>query len=94
VYILTLQIVKLFYEGRYLIILMGLFSLYTGILYNEFFSVPMNLFRSQWTVNYTEDTVLNNKFLQLDPEIHFSMSPYPFGLDPVWKVRHLTLKLH
>jgi V-type H+-transporting ATPase subunit a len=65
---------------------MGLFSIYTGLLYNECFSVPLNVFGSQWTINYTEHTVLDNRFLQLNPETHFSASPYPFGFDPVWKV--------
>ena len=32
------------YGGRYVIFLMGLFSLYMGLIYNEFFSMPMSLF--------------------------------------------------
>lgn len=31
-------------QGRYCILLMGIFSMYTGVLYNEFFSMPMTLF--------------------------------------------------
>jgi hypothetical protein len=65
---------------------MGLFSIYTGLLYNECFSFPLNLFGSHWTANFTERTVLGNKFLQLNPETQFSTSAYPFGFDPVWKV--------
>jgi V-type H+-transporting ATPase subunit a len=76
---------KLFFDGRYMIILMGLFTVYTGLLYNECFSIPFNLFGSRWTINYTEFAVLNNEFLQLNPETQFAAS-YPFGFDPVWKV--------
>jgi V-type H+-transporting ATPase subunit a len=32
------------YGGRYCILLLAIFSLYTGLLYNEFFSIPMTWF--------------------------------------------------
>lgn len=32
------------FGGRYVIMMMALFSIYTGLIYNEFFSVPFELF--------------------------------------------------
>ena len=31
---------------RYFILLIGLFSMYVGIIFNEFFSLPLNMFSS------------------------------------------------
>lgn len=38
------DITEMTFGGRYVIILMALFSIYTGLIYNEFFSVPFELF--------------------------------------------------
>ena len=38
------DITSMLFGGRYCILLMALFSLYTGAIYNEFFSIPMTMF--------------------------------------------------
>lgn len=38
------DITAMTFGGRYVIFLMSLFSIYTGLIYNEFFSVPFELF--------------------------------------------------
>ena len=35
---------EMMFAGRYCILMMALFSIYTGLIYNEFFSVPFELF--------------------------------------------------
>lgn len=38
------EIFGMCFGGRYCIVLMAAFSIFTGLLYNEFFSMPMTLF--------------------------------------------------
>src|SRR5690348_12381692 len=66
---------KNFYSGRYIIALMAVFSIYCGLLYNECFSIPLNLFSSNW--RWPAGSV---SAVQIDPG-----SPYIFGVDPAWR---------
>lgn len=65
---------------------MGLFSIYTGMIYNDIFSKSTNVFGSAWRVNFTGATVMDHKDLGLDPKYDYVQIPYPFGLDPAWQV--------
>lgn len=38
------DITEMIFGGRYVIMMMAVFSIYTGLIYNEFFSVPFELF--------------------------------------------------
>lgn len=86
------EIWRMMFGGRYLILLMGLFSIYTGAIYNECFSRGMKTFSSGWHVgpmfenNYWNTSVLQgNQFLSMDPNVSgVFTSPYPFGIDPIW----------
>lgn len=73
-----------FFNGRYIILLMGGFSIYTGLIYNDSFSKSLNIFGSSWLA----PKILPNQLYPpkgiLDPK-EFSV-PYPFGIDPVWQV--------
>lgn len=80
------EIWNIFFGGRYIIFLMGVFSMYTGLIYNDIFSKSLNLFGSNWRVTYNTSTMMENKILQLDPKDSFLNSSYPFGMDPVWQV--------
>lgn len=73
------------FSGRYMLLLMGIFSIYVGLIYNEFLSVPLNLFGTNWEVDPQGD---GHHFRLID-----SNRTYPFGVDPVWKVCSLLLVL-
>ncbi|CAG7831417.1 unnamed protein product [Allacma fusca] len=82
----TSEIWNIFFGGRYIILLMGFFSMYTGLIYNDFFSKSLNLFGSQWFVPQKSMYIFKEKDVMLDPKNAYANSPYPIGLDPVWQV--------
>ncbi|XP_062856933.1 T cell immune regulator 1, ATPase H+ transporting V0 subunit a3b [Trichomycterus rosablanca] len=94
------EIWRMMFGGRYLILLMGLFSIYTGAIYNECFSRGLTVFPSSWHIrphaafyNWTDDTLKSNQYLTLDPNVTGVFTgPYPFGIDPIWGLanNHLT----
>merc|ERR1719228_633770 len=85
------EIWNYFFNGRYLIALMGLFSTYTGFIYNDVFSKSLNLFGSAWQVSESNEDLMTYKTMMLQPAQNvshsdYSGSPYPFGVDPVWQI--------
>jgi len=87
------EIFNIFFGGRYIVFLMSVFSIYTGLIYNDIFSKSVNIFGSHWhTTNLTfEASVavpLNMEAtIMLDPKdkTQYSGTAYPFGVDPVWQ---------
>ncbi|XP_014370552.2 V-type proton ATPase 116 kDa subunit a1 [Papilio machaon] len=79
------EIWNIFFGGRYIILLMGIFSIYTGLIYNDMFSKSLNIFGSSWKNTYDNETLVRHRMLELDPAIAYTQTPYPFGLDPAWQ---------
>ncbi|CAH1444815.1 unnamed protein product [Lactuca virosa] len=73
------DIMEMTFGGRYVIFLMALFSIYTGLIYNEFFSVPFELF-SPSAYACRDDACSEATTIGLIKV----RDTYPFGVDPVW----------
>uniref|UniRef100_A0A8C1WFH8 V-type proton ATPase subunit a n=1 Tax=Cyprinus carpio TaxID=7962 RepID=A0A8C1WFH8_CYPCA len=96
----TNEIWRMLFGGRYLILLMGLFSIYTGAVYNECFSKGLSPLSSGWHLkpmmqhyNWSDETLRSNQYLTLDPNVTgVFQGPYLFGIDPIWSLanNHLT----
>ncbi|XP_037077350.1 V-type proton ATPase 116 kDa subunit a1-like [Pollicipes pollicipes] len=84
------EIASIFFGGRYIILLMGVFSMYTGLIYNDIFSKSLNIFGSSWRSGWNATTIWNasSETSMLVPENSscFKGQPYPFGFDPIWQL--------
>ncbi|XP_011172894.1 V-type proton ATPase 116 kDa subunit a1 isoform X2 [Solenopsis invicta] len=90
------EIGTMFFGGRYIILLMGLFSIYSGLIYNDIFAKSVNIFGSSWTIRYSLKDVKLNKTLDLSPNSNESYLhyPYPLGIDPVWSLAENKIVFH
>ncbi|KAG5566805.1 hypothetical protein RHGRI_002373 [Rhododendron griersonianum] len=86
------SIMEMVFGGRYLLLLMSLFSIYCGLIYNEFFSVPYHIFGGS-AYKCRDATcsceILDNNFF-FDSDAHSVglvkfQDAYPFGVDPSWR---------
>ncbi|CAG9538379.1 unnamed protein product [Cercopithifilaria johnstoni] len=84
------EIFQTFFNGRYVIFLMGCFSVYTGFIYNDVYSKSFNLFGSSWRNIYADLSKYDpEQELMLTPQwayYNLSVGPYPIGVDPIWNL--------
>ena len=82
------EMVAMTFAGRYVLILMGIFSIYVGFVYNDCFGVPLNIF-SFMGARWGEPPPGTDQYVWL----HKS-TPYIFGVDPTWKYRKNELNFY
>ncbi|KAL3850748.1 hypothetical protein ACJIZ3_012630 [Penstemon smallii] len=71
---------EMLFGGRYVLLLMSLFSIYCGLIYNEFFSVPFHIFGNS-AYKCRDATCSDSRSIGL---IKYR-DAYPFGVDPSWR---------
>ncbi|KAF4677828.1 H(+)-transporting V0 sector ATPase subunit a [Perkinsus chesapeaki] len=70
---------------RYMVVAMGFFAIYAGLMYNDFFAVGLNLFGSRWDCSGITCRPLYDITNTGNQKGSYPYTgPYPFGLDPVW----------
>lgn len=82
-------------KARYLLFIMGIMSTWAGLIYNEFFAIPTNIFGSCY--KYNEPEVKNGASKLKTTTVIWrrleSRCVYPFGQDPAWAAAENKLTL-
>ncbi|XP_011089859.1 V-type proton ATPase subunit a1 isoform X3 [Sesamum indicum] len=71
---------EMLFGGRYVLLMMSLFSIYCGLIYNEFFSVPFHIFGTS-AYKCRDATCSDARSVGL---VKYR-DTYPFGVDPSWR---------
>jgi hypothetical protein len=66
-----------------MIVLMGAFAVYAGLLYNDFFALGLNLFASKFSWPDGRETASGTPAARACP---YGACVYAFGVDPAWHV--------
>mmetsp|Transcript_8148 Transcript_8148/g.9304 ORF Transcript_8148/g.9304 Transcript_8148/m.9304 type:complete len:769 (-) Transcript_8148:429-2735(-) len=73
--------------GRYMLVMMGFFAVYAGLIYNDCFSLGLNLFGSKWEFQGQDSNEVKNNAIAYQNYTYGSAETvYPFGLDPMWHI--------
>lgn len=71
------EILAMAYSGRFILLMMGLFSIYIGLLYNDMFGKTLTLFKTGWEWEKND----KGSYITATKIDGYS---YPFGLDYGW----------
>jgi V-type H+-transporting ATPase subunit a len=76
------ELFAMIFYGRYIALIMGVFSIFTGLIYNDAFSKSMTIFPSAWEFKTPEGGYVKDQ--TIDAELNSHGYRYPFGLDSAW----------
>ncbi|XP_053624283.1 V-type proton ATPase 116 kDa subunit a 4-like isoform X2 [Plodia interpunctella] len=76
---------NIIFAGRYMILLMGLFTIFMGFMYNEWFSQAIKLMAAYWLNTSDPNTISKSSFITLNPKADTGFV-YLFGIDPGIKI--------
>uniref|UniRef100_A0A7S0VDC6 V-type proton ATPase subunit a n=1 Tax=Polytomella parva TaxID=51329 RepID=A0A7S0VDC6_9CHLO len=100
------DMLSILFSGRYVILMMGFYSVFTGFMYNEFFSIPMRIFgQTHFRCHDVAGNLLINTVdpsKMIDPRdcaavyggkmiLPVGAKPYDMGIDPIWHGRRTEL---
>merc|ERR1719487_42270 len=75
------------FKARYMVLSMGIFATFAGFMYNDFFSLGVQLFDSRFVCPEEPDgseCTLKDSFSPTNSGSTVESGPYPFGLDWAW----------
>lgn len=75
------EIVSMAFFGRYIMLMMGVFSMFTGLLYNDAFSKAFTFFPSAWEWKLPDGYKEGDS---VTGHLNSDGYRYPFGLDWAW----------
>lgn len=77
----TFELFAMLYYGRYIALMMSIFSVFTGLMYNDIFSKSLTWWDSAWHWKVPDDYQMGQSLVG---ELNDSGNRYPFGLDWMW----------
>lgn len=77
----SFELFAMIFYGRYIALVMAVFSIFTGLIYNDAFSKSMTLFPSAWEFKKPENWV---KGMSISATLNDEGYRYPFGMDYAW----------
>ncbi len=76
------EMLKGLYTARYMLFGMGICGLYAGLIYNDYFSIGLSLFKTNYL--YTDQS--SGVPATMLSAYGDASAVYPFGVDPAWKI--------